>query len=167
MSVPQTQQHSATQQEEEEEEEAFTFCSFLKEDAFMFSDSLTEKYCRTHKEHALMPVFQTRSAHAPKGYEVPQLPEDLIHFPDLLLVFQVDRSVEVGDFVLLGGTLADDVIFTGMDELAQSCRDRIEAGGHLVSDPLRCESVCVPVCSCVPVYTRVTPLCQPGTTLRT
>lgn len=43
--------HSSVQPEEEE---SFTFCSFLKEDAFMFSESLTEKYCGSHKEHVLI-----------------------------------------------------------------------------------------------------------------
>ena len=58
-----------------------------------------------------------------KGYEVPQLAEDLVDLPDLLLVLQVDWSVEVGNLVLLRGALHHDVILTGMDEVSHRCRD--------------------------------------------
>lgn len=56
-----------------------------------------------------------------KGYKVPELAENLIHLPDLLLVFQVNWSVEVRNFVFFCCTLAHDVIFTWMDELSQCC----------------------------------------------
>ena len=58
-----------------------------------------------------------------KGYKVPQLAEDLVDLPDLLLVLQVDGSVEVGHLVLLCGALHHDVILTGMDKVSHRWRD--------------------------------------------
>lgn len=54
-----------------------------------------------------------------EGYEVSELAEDLIHFADLLLVLQVNRGVEVRNFVFFSYTLTNDVVFTGMHELSQ------------------------------------------------
>ena len=58
-----------------------------------------------------------------KGYEVPQLAKDLVDLSDLLLVLQVDGSVEVGDLVLLCGALHHDVVLTGMDEVSHRWGD--------------------------------------------
>lgn len=55
------------------------------------------------------------------GYKVPQLAKDLVHFSDLLLVFQVDWSIEVRNFVFFCCALTYNVIFTRMHELSQCC----------------------------------------------
>lgn len=110
----------------------FTFCSFLNEDAFMFSESLTEKYCISRLRITALNthLFAQRSNRVVnatgKGYKVAQLAEYLVHLPDLLLVLQVDWSVEVRHFVFVCCTLAHNVILTRMHELSQRCKTKSE-----------------------------------------
>ena len=93
----------------------------------MLSESLTEKYCKEtlrnqQQQHLMQSLIQRLKQREQKGYEVPQLAEDLVHLPDLLLVLQVHRSVEVGNFVFFCRTFAHNVVFTWMHELSEPCR---------------------------------------------
>lgn len=110
----------------------FTFCSFLNEDAFMFSESLTEQYCISRLRISALKIrlFAQRSNRVVnatrKGYKIAQLAKYLVHLPDLLLVLQVDWGVEVGNFVFFCCTLAHNFILTWMHELSQCCKTKTQ-----------------------------------------
>lgn len=56
-----------------------------------------------------------------KGYIVPDLSQNLVHFANLLLVWKIYGCIEVWN-ILHGGS-THQLIFTGMGELSTLCQE--------------------------------------------
>lgn len=66
-----------------------------------------------------LPQYKGLNVKIIKGYKIAELAKDFVHFSNLLLVLQVDGSIEVGHLVLLRDALAHNIIFTRVHELPQ------------------------------------------------